>query len=74
MKVYESEKDDVVEDIVRMLEEETKQKIFTLKVLDKLEDKLDVIIVFEDKSVLKGFISVQHVDGKLACRVQGNYI
>lgn len=75
MNIFNQEEDeDVVEAITRSLEEGTKKKIFTFKVLDRMDDNLESIVVFEDKSVLLANISVYTIDGNLACRMQGNYI
>lgn len=75
MNKYQMERDEeITEAITRMLEEQTGQKIFTMRVEQEEEDNLQTIVVMEDKSVLKGLISVQTIDGKLACRMQLNYI
>lgn len=75
MNIYEMEKDeDLVESLLEMVEKNTGKKIFTMKVLDQVDEGLDVIIAFEDKSILKGLISTQEIDGRMACRVRGNYL
>ena len=75
MKIFnQGNKEEIVESIERMLESETGQKIFTLRVLDDVEEGLETLVVLEDKSVLMGLISVQEVQGKLAFRMQLNYI
>lgn len=75
MKIIETdEQDDVVEAIIQTLEQETGNKIFTLRILDRNEEGLETIVVFEDKSVLMTLINVETINGKLACRMRGNYI
>lgn len=75
MQKYQMEHDEeIIDAITRMLEEQTGQKIFTIRVEQAEEDNLQAIVVMEDKSILKGFISVQTIDGKLACRMQLNYM
>lgn len=75
MKIFQQDsEEDIVDSMTRMLEQETGTKIFTIKVLNQVEEGLETVVVFEDKSVLMGLISVQTIDGKLACRMQGNYI
>lgn len=75
MKIFnQGNQEEIVESIERMLESETGQKIFTLRVLDDVEEGLETLVIMEDKSVLMGLISVQEVQGKLAFRMQLNYI
>lgn len=67
---------DIVEDLIATIEKQTEQKIFTIKVLERNHDEesIEVLVVFEDKSVLMGRVLFQQMNGMLACRVQGNYI
>lgn len=75
MKIFHQQnQEEIVESITRMIEQETKSNIFTLRILNEAEDGLETLVVLEDKSVLMGLISVQTIDGKLACRMQANYI
>ncbi len=77
MKKFDQAPDEeITEAITRMLEKETGQKIFTMRVEQVEADDLalDTIVVMEDKSVLKGLISIQTIDGKMACRMQLNYV
>lgn len=79
MNIYElndeeMDKARIADALIETLERDSGKKVFTLRILGEVENKLDSIIVFEDTSILKGFISVQTIDGKLACRIQGNYI
>jgi hypothetical protein len=75
MKIYElGDKEEIAEALTRMIETDTDKKIFTMRIIGENEASLESIIIFEDKSVLMGKISVQQVKGKLAARMQGNFI
>lgn len=75
MKIgYQGKDEDIVDALTGMLEQETGNKIFTLKILDHVDDRLDAIVVFDDKSVLQAEITVETLDGKLAARMKGNWI
>ena len=75
MKTYEAKEDeDFMDSITNMLEEDTGKKIFTLRVLDHTDEALEVLIVFDDKEILTGKIKVTTIEGKLAIRMQGNFI
>jgi hypothetical protein len=75
MKIYEANNQaDLADELIKTLELDAKQKIFTLRIIGESDEKLETIIVFEDKSVLMGKIKVQEVNGKMAFRVQGNFI
>ena len=75
---YQDKEEDIVDALSRMLEQETGQKIFTLRVIDNQEKEesevIETLVVFENKSILNAFISIQTIEGKLAARMQGNYI
>jgi hypothetical protein len=75
MKIYEANNQaDLADELIKTLEMDAKQKIFTLRIIGESDEKLETIIVFEDKSVLMGKIKVQEINGKMAFRVQGNFI
>lgn len=75
MKIYEvNNQTDLADELIKTIEKDSKQKIFTLRIIGESDDKLETIIVFEDKSVLMGKIKVQEINGKMAFRVQGNFI
>lgn len=75
MKIYEvNNKEDLADELIATLEKDTKQKIFTLRIIGEMDDSLETIIVFEDKSVLMGKIMIQEIKGNMAFRVQGNFI
>lgn len=75
MKIYEvNNQADLADELIQTIEKDSKQKIFTLRIIGESDDRLETIIVFEDKSVLMGKIKVQEIEGKMAFRVQGNFI
>ena len=75
MKTYEAQEDEkMIETIIKTLEQDTGKKIFTLRVLDHTTESLEVLIVFDDKEILTGKIKVTTIEGKLAIRMQGNFI
>jgi hypothetical protein len=78
MKINRVNHDDILRGIEETLEKETGQKIFTMRVMNDREQNndihLEVLVVFEDKSVLMNRIVVVTTDGKLALRMQGNFI
>jgi hypothetical protein len=75
MKIYEANNQaDLADELIKTLEMDAKQKIFTLRIIGESDERLETIIVFEDKSVLMGKIKVQEIEGKMAFRVQGNFI
>jgi hypothetical protein len=74
-KFYKAKENaDLVDELIAMVEENSGKKIFTMRVLDHTEEGLESIICFDDKSILMGLIKVQGIQGKLALRLQGNYI
>jgi hypothetical protein len=75
VKLFELEDEEEIADgLMRMMEQQTGQKIFTLRILGEKKNTLDSIIIFEDRTVLMGKITVEKRGGKLAARIQGNYI
>lgn len=75
MNIYETtEHEDVVKALTDTLEKETGNTIFTIRILDEGEEGLDTIVVFNDQSVLRTWIQVQTVNGRLAMRMRGNYL
>lgn len=76
MKIYNLDNPDPGVFIREMLEKETNEKIFTMRVWkdDPQNEELEVIVIFEDKSVLMATVEVETIQGKLAARIQGNYI
>jgi hypothetical protein len=75
MNVYEAENEaDFVDSMIKMLEQDTGKKIFTMRILEHAEEGLETLIIFEDKNVMMGMIKVGSIKGKMAIRMQGNYI
>lgn len=75
MKFYEAtDEDDFMISLIQTIEKETDKKIFTIKVLDDCLDGFEALIVFEDKTILKGKISVGTYQGINAIRMQGNFM
>lgn len=75
MKIRVMQDGEVLTDaLVQMIEEETQKEIFTMRVLEHKPDGLESLIIFKDTSVLMGLIKVTDIQGKLALRLQGNYI
>jgi hypothetical protein len=75
MRIYEAKNDeDFTDALLQMMEQDTGKKIFTMRILEHNEDGLESLIVFEDKNILMGKIKVTTIKGKLAIRMQGNYI
>jgi hypothetical protein len=75
MKVYEAhDEKEIMEVLTKALEEKTKSKIFTMSILGDLEDAIEAVVVFENKKILMGKIFVTTYRGKVACRIQGNFI
>jgi L-amino acid N-acyltransferase YncA len=75
MRIYEQgNKEEIAEALTKMLEKDAGKKIFTMRIVGETQEGLEVIVIFEDKSVLMGIISVQTIQGKLAARIQANYI
>lgn len=66
--------EEITDALLNSIEEQTGKKIFTMRVINETEEGLDVIVVFTDKNILNGCISVQVIDGNLACRIRGNYL
>lgn len=76
-----NEKDDFVEKVVKdtlgELEKQHGTKIFTVRILDDepSDEQINFLAVFEDKAIIKGFITIEHVAGNnLGSRIRANYI
>jgi hypothetical protein len=75
MRLYQAKDDeDFMDSLLQMLEQDTDKKIFTMRVLAHTQEGLETLIVFEDKDILMGIIKVQTIQGKMAIRVQGDFI
>lgn len=74
MKVYEAEHEDLVESIIDMIQKDCEKEIFTMRIIDHTEEGIKTLVVFKDESILDGFLKVGSIKGKLAIRMQGNFI
>jgi hypothetical protein len=71
----EQQTDDIVQDLINMMEESTGKTIFTVKVLNDTDDGgFETLVVFNDKTVMHGIISIEDVNGRMATRIRANYI
>lgn len=75
MKKNPSEKE-MLDDIVKQLEEISGKKVKTIQVQDDdpKENKLFALVYFTDGSKLQSIITITTHNNKMAVRVQGNYI
>ena len=75
MNIYEAEnEEELVDCLIKMIEQDTGKKIYTMKILDHNDEGLDTLIVFEDKNIMQGKIKVGTIQDKMAIRMQGNFI
>jgi hypothetical protein len=77
MRLYKSEateKEDITDSLLEMLEKDTGKEIFTIRVLGDTKEGLETLIVFKDRTILMGLVNVGRVEGQIALRIQGNYI
>lgn len=75
MRMYNVEnKEELADALLQVIEQDSGQKVFTLRIIGEFEDALDSLIIFEDKSVLMGKISVETIGGNPAFRIRGNFI
>ena len=75
MNVYEAKDgEDFVDELIKMIEQDTGKKIFTMKILDHTKEGLETLVVYDDKSVMLGKIFIGSIKGKMAIRLQGNFI
>jgi len=75
MRIYKvNNQADLADELIQTIEKDSKQKIFTLRIIGESDENLETIIVFEDRSVLMGKIKVEEIEGNMAFRVQGNFI
>lgn len=67
--------DSIIAAMEKTLEEQAGRKIFTLRCLEQPnKDELEIIVVFEDKEILMGKITIPVSGDLLGIRIQGNYI
>lgn len=59
--------------ITKTIEQETGQKVVHIRLLDEIQDGLRVHIILEN-AVLNGLVTIHEIEGKIACRLQANYL
>jgi hypothetical protein len=59
--------------ITKTIEQETGQQVFHIRMLEELKEGLRVHIILEN-AVLDGLVTVHEIEGKIACRIQANYL
>lgn len=68
----------IVDQVAKSIEAEVGVSIYTMRPINHVKDakKIELIIVFEDKTVMQAFITVEIPKGdkELGVRVQGNFI
>lgn len=78
MKIFKEKgnADNIVEILIKMVEQETSSKVFTLRVLNEKEESENILalIVFADKRILDAVITVETINGDMTCRIRGNFI
>jgi hypothetical protein len=76
MKIYEAhDQKEIVEVLSKSLEEKAQSKVFTMRIIGNVEeDAIEAVVVFENKKILMGVIRLTTYQGKIACRIQGNFI
>lgn len=67
---------DVADAIVKTLEMETGQTVFTIRIFDDAKDDkfFTALVVFENKNILEAKISIVPAGSKWGCRIQGKYL
>lgn len=68
--------EDVVEAVIKTLERDSGEKIFTMKILGENEKEhvLEFVAAFESKMMMIGIIHCRMMKGRLAVQVQGNFL
>jgi hypothetical protein len=59
--------------ISEIIEKETGQQVFHIRMLEEIKEGLRVHIILEN-AVLEGLVTVHEIEGKIACRIQANYL
>jgi tRNA U34 5-carboxymethylaminomethyl modifying enzyme MnmG/GidA len=84
-EVHASNDEEIADIMIQELEQQTGKEVFTMRIVGEHEKALEAIVVFTDRSVLMGKITVgsaaevfgesdEAVKGKLSTRIQGNFI
>jgi hypothetical protein len=78
MKVFQTNNAlDIVAEIIEMMENDTRKKVFTIRVLgetDGNDNAIDIIIVFKDECIFMGKLIAEKFQGKKGIRIQGDFI
>jgi hypothetical protein len=75
MKIYKAKiEEDIVDSLIKMMEQDTGKKVFTIRVIGETDDGLETLVVFTDETILMSKITIMTLKGNYAFRMQGNYI
>jgi hypothetical protein len=77
LKLYETEVEpgELGPEIIKIIEAQEDKKVFTLRFLEDRDEEMDILIVFDDRSILTGTFSLLPAEsGEIGVRVQANYI
>ena len=68
--------EDVIEAVIKTLERDSGQKIFTMKIVgeNEKEHSLEFVAAFESKMMMIGVIFCELIKGRLAIKVKGNFL
>jgi hypothetical protein len=69
--------EDIVEAVIKMLEKDSGQKIFTIRIINenrKPYESLEFVAAFESKEMMMGIIFVETTKKRLAVRLKGKYL
>lgn len=72
-----NEADLIVDEIVESVEQSTGKSIFAIKKLDddiRRKNRIKIIVVFTDRTVLQGFIFLKRLKDSIEVRIAGKYI
>jgi hypothetical protein len=77
VRMYEASETDIdkiIAEFLLMIQKDSGKDIFTLRVTDRSDVEINLLIVFTDESILESILKIQYIENKIALRVQGNYI
>jgi len=72
----QNQDEDIVEAVIKTLERDSGQKIFTMRITgeNKKENALEFVAAFETKNMMIGIIKCHYIKGRLAMKVKGNFL
>ena len=72
----QNQDEDVVEAVIKTLERDTGQKIFTMRIMgeNEKEHSLEFVAAFESKMMMFGVIFCDYIKGRLAIKVKANFL